>query len=49
MDYQVIGDLVGEVVKNALPIGIILRLSEYLVSLFLSFAIPKFNRRSWDE
>ena len=49
MDYQAIGDLVAEIVRNALPIGIILRLAEYCVAMFVSFAIPKFNRRSWDE
>lgn len=45
MDYQAIVNLCAEVIKNALPIGIIIRLSEYLVSMFLSFAIPKFRGR----
>ena len=43
-DYQVIGDLIGEVAKNALPIGILLYLSETLVSMFLRFAFPKHFR-----
>lgn len=41
MDYQVIVNLVAEVIKNALPIGIILLLAERLVNMFLSFAFPK--------
>lgn len=49
MDYQAIGNLCGEIVRNALPIGLLLRLAEYCVALFISFAIPRFNRRSWDE
>lgn len=41
MDYQPIINLVVEVVKNALPIGIIFLLVERLVNMFLSFAFPK--------
>ncbi len=41
MDYQGVIDLVVEVVKNALPIGIIFLLAERLVNMFLSFAFPK--------
>lgn len=40
-DYTIIGELIGNVVKNALPIGIIFYLSETLVSMFLKFAFPK--------
>ena len=41
MDYQSIVNLVAEVIKNALPIGIIFLLGERLVNMFLSFAFPK--------
>lgn len=41
MDYQAIINLVAEVIKNALPIGIIFLLGERLVNMFLSFAFPK--------
>ncbi len=44
MDYQVIINLVAEVIKNALPIGIVLTLSERLVQIFLSFAFPKWSK-----
>ena len=44
MDYQEIVNLCATVISNAIPIGIIIRLSEYLVQMFLSFAIPKFKR-----
>ena len=40
-DYQIIGDLIGQVTKQALPIGIIFYLAEMLVSMFLKFAFPK--------
>lgn len=43
MDYQTIIDLVAEVIKNALPIGIIFTLSERLVNMFLGFAFPKWR------
>lgn len=41
MDYVQIGEMVAEVVRQALPIGIIFCLSERLVHMFLSFAFPK--------
>lgn len=41
MDYQAIINLVAEVIKNALPIGIVFLLGERLVNMFLSFAFPK--------
>ncbi len=41
MDYQAVVDLIVVVIKNALPIGIILILAERLVNMFLSFAFPK--------
>ena len=41
MDYQVIINLLAEVVENALPIGIVFTLAERLVQMFLSFAFPK--------
>lgn len=40
-DYQVIGNLIGQVVQQALPIGIIFYLTEMLVSMFLKFAFPR--------
>ena len=44
MDYNAIGDLIGEVCKNALPIGIIFALAERLVQMFLSFAFPRWHK-----
>lgn len=41
MDYQPIVNLVGEVMQNALPIGIVFLLAERLINMFLSFAFPK--------
>lgn len=41
MDYSQIGTMVSEVVKQALPIGIIFMLAERLVQMFLMFAFPK--------
>lgn len=41
MDYSAIVNLVVEVIKQALPIGIIFLLGERLVNMFLSFAFPK--------
>lgn len=40
-DYQIIGNIIGQVVSQALPIGILFYLSEMLVSMFLKFAFPK--------
>lgn len=40
-DYQIIGNLIGQVVSQALPIGIIFYLTEMLVSMFLKFAFPR--------
>lgn len=40
-DYTIIGNLLGQVVSQALPIGIIFYLTEMLVSMFLRFAFPK--------
>lgn len=40
-DYQIIGNLLGDVAKVALPIGILFYLAETLVSMFLRFAFPK--------
>lgn len=41
MDYTVVSNLMVEIVKNALPIGIIFTLGERLVQMFLAFAFPK--------
>lgn len=41
MDYTPVVNLVVEVIKQALPIGIIFLLGERLVNMFLSFAFPK--------
>lgn len=41
MDYVQIGQLVAEVVKNALPVGIVFTIAERLVQMFLAFAFPK--------
>ena len=41
MDYSQIGNMVADVVKQALPIGIIFILAERLVQMFLMFAFPK--------
>ena len=41
MDYSQIGTMVADVVKQALPIGIIFILAERLVQMFLTFAFPK--------
>lgn len=40
-DYTIIGELLGQVVQQALPIGILFYLAEMLVSMFLRFAFPK--------
>lgn len=44
MDYSVIGELVADVCKQSLPIGIIFALSERLVQMFLSFAFPRWHK-----
>lgn len=41
IDYSVVVNLLVEVVKTALPIGIIFLLGERLVNMFLNFAFPK--------
>lgn len=43
-NYSEIGSLIVEVVKNALPLGIVFYLAEMLVSMFLRFAFPKHFR-----
>lgn len=44
MDYSVIGELIGDVCTQALPIGIIFALAERLVQMFLSFAFPRWHK-----
>ena len=41
MDYQNLINLLVEIVKNALPIGIMFLLVERCVNMFLTFAFPK--------
>lgn len=41
MDYSVVVSLIVDVIKNALPIGVIFLLAERLVNMFLTFAFPK--------
>lgn len=41
MDYQAVIDLVVEVVKHALPIGVIFLIAERAVNMFLAMAFPK--------
>lgn len=41
MDYSTVVSLMVEIVKNALPIGIIFTLGERMVQMFLAFAFPK--------
>lgn len=41
MDYTAVVDLLVQVVKQALPFGIIFCLTERLVNMFLTFAFPK--------
>lgn len=43
MVWSSVIDLVVEIVKSALPIGIIFILVERLVQLFLKLAFPKWN------
>lgn len=40
-DFQIIGNILGDVCKVAVPIGILFYLGETLVSMFLKFAFPK--------
>ena len=40
-NYEEIVSLIVQVVKNALPLGMIFYLSEMLVNMFLRFAFPK--------
>ena len=41
MDYNIIVNLLVEVIKNALPFTIIFLIGERLVNIFLSLAFPK--------
>lgn len=41
MDYSAIVSLVVDIIKNALPIGIVFILSERVVQMFLHFAFPR--------
>lgn len=41
IDYQVIVDCVGEMIRYALPVGIIIGLTEKLCNLFFSMAFGK--------
>ncbi len=41
IDYSMVVNLVVEVIKTALPIGIIFLLGERLVNMFLQFVFPK--------
>lgn len=41
MDYELIGEMIANIVSQALPIGIIFILAERLVQMFLHFAFPK--------
>ena len=41
-NYSDLGSLIVEVVKNALPFGIIFNLARMLVNMFLRFAFPKY-------
>lgn len=41
MDYTQLFQLVADIVKTALPIGISFTLGERLVQMFLTFAFPK--------
>lgn len=40
-DFSVISQILGDISKVAIPIGLIFYLAETLVSLFLRFAFPK--------
>ena len=41
IDYSVVVNMIANIVRQALPIGIIFVLSERLIQLFLKFAFPK--------
>lgn len=41
MDYSTLGEIMGDIVKAALPIGIVFTLGERCVQMFLAFAFPK--------
>ena len=41
MDYTAVVDLLVQVVKQALPLGIIFCLTERLVNMFLTFALKE--------
>lgn len=41
MEYAVVVDLVVQILKSALPIGIVFILAEKIVQLFLHLAFPK--------
>lgn len=41
MDYVIIGNLMAEIIKYSLPIGIVFTLGERVVQIFLAFAFPK--------
>lgn len=41
MDYTLIGQMVANIVSQALPLGIIFILAERLVQMFLHFAFPR--------
>lgn len=40
-DFNVISQILGDISKVAIPIGIIFYLAEMLVTTFLKFAFPK--------
>ena len=44
MDYSLIGQMIADIVKQALPIGIVFALAERLVQMFLCFAFPKWHK-----
>lgn len=41
MDYSVIVPLVVDIMKSALPVGIVFILAERLTQIFFHFAFPK--------
>ena len=41
IDYALVVQMVADIVKQALPLGIIFTLTERLVQMFLHFAFPK--------
>lgn len=40
-DFNYVGQLLGQVISQALPLGIMFYLAEMLVSMFLKFAFPR--------